>query len=446
MNTIQNKTSLFSLGLMTVSLILMTSSIFAQDAPAPENSKKILLINAKAHIGTGKVIDKSAIGIENDKIVLVKDALAYTYKATDYDTIIDLKGKHIYPGFIAPNTTLGLTEIEAVRASVDEREVGIFNPHVRSLIAYNTDSRVTPTVRTNGVLVGQITPRGGIISGTSSIVHFDAWNWEDAVYKEDDGVHLNWPNSIEKRGWWAEPGPSKKSDKYAEKITEIEQFFDLAKAYHNQKPKDKESIDVRLEGMKKIFTGESNLYIHASLYREINDLINFKKKYNIAKVVVVGGYDSYLLAKKLNENNIAVVLQRIHSLPERPEDDVNLPYKLPKILSDAKVLFCLENSGDMEQMGTRNLPFYAGTAVAHGLDYEMAVASLTLNAAKILGIDHKLGSLEVGKDATLFVSEGDALDMMTNNVIMAMIQGRTINLDNHQKRNYEKYKEKFGLE
>ena len=139
-------------------------------------------------------------------------------------------------------------------------------------------------------------------------------------------------------------------------------------------------------------------------------------------------------------------MQRVHSLPERPEDDVNLPYKLPKILSDAQVLFCLENSGDMEQMGTRNLPFYAGTAVAYGLDYEMAVASLTLNPAKILGIDHKLGSIEEGKGATLFVSEGDALDMMTNKVIMAMIQGRTINLDNHQKRNYEKYKEKFGLE
>ena len=424
-------------------IITVQGEMHCQDAPANVNHKKILLINGTAHIGTGKVIAKSAIGIENDKIVLVKDALAYTYKKEDYDTIIDLKGKHIYPAFIAPNTTLGLTEIEAVRASVDERETGTFNPHVRSLIAFNTDSKVTPTVRTNGVLIGQITPRGGIISGTSSIVHFDAWNWEDAVYKKDDGVHLNWPSSIQKSGWWAEPEPAKRSDKYNEGITNIEEFFDLAVAYNSQK--DDHPVDLRLQAMSKVLKGESNLYIHADYYREINDLVNFKKKYNLAKVVIVGGYDAHLLGKKLSSNGISVMLQRLHSLPERPEDDVNLPYKLPKLLSDEGVLFCIQNSGDMEQMGARNLPFYAGTAVSFGLEYEKAVACLTLNSAKILGIDDKLGSLEVGKDATLFVSEGDALDMRTNDVTLALIQGRAINLENHQERNYQKYKTKFGL-
>jgi hypothetical protein len=260
----------------------------------------------------------------------------------------------------------------------------------------------------------------------------------------DDGIHLNWPSSIQKSGWWAEPGPAKKSDKYVEGITKIESFFDLAVAYNSQK--SPEEIDLRLKAMKNILSGQSTLYIHASLYREINDLVNFKKKYNLAKVVIVGGHDSYLLAKKLATNGISVILQRLHSLPERPEDDVNLPYKLPKLLSDAGVLFCLQNAGDMEQMGARNLPFFAGTSVAFGLEYEKAVASLTLNSAKILGIDNKIGSLEVGKDATLFVSSGDALDMRTNDVIIAFIQGRSINLENHQERNYEKYKTKFGLE
>jgi imidazolonepropionase-like amidohydrolase len=422
----------------------LSNSVLGQVTPAKANTKKILLINGTAHIGNGKVIKRSAIGIENDKIVLVKDALAYTYSDTDYDTIIDIKDKHVYPAFIAPNTTLGLTEIEAVRSSVDEREVGTFNPHVRSIIAYNTDSKVTPTIRTNGVLIGQITPRGGVISGTSSIVQFDAWNWEDAVYKMDDGIHLNWPNAIQKSGWWAEPGPAKKSDKYSEGIKSIEDFFDLAVAYNSQKKITE--VDLRLKAMEKVLNGESTLYIHASLYREINDLVNFKKTYNIAKVVIVGGYDAHLHAKKLASNDIGVILSRIHSLPERPEDDVYLPYKLPKILSDANVTFCFQNAGDMEQMGARNLPFYAGTAVAYGLDYEKAVQSLTLNTAKLLGIDHKIGSIEEGKDATLFVSEGDALDMRTNNVIIALIQGRSISLDNHQIRNYEKYKTKFGLE
>ncbi len=432
----------FKTNLLLLSCIL-SALAFGQNAPTKVNTQKILLINGTAHVGNGKVIKKSAIGIENEKIILVKDALAYTYAKDDYDTIINLLGKHVYPAFIAPNTTLGLTEIEAVRASVDERETGTFNPHVRSIIAYNTDSKVTPTVRTNGILVGQITPRGGVISGSSSIVHFDAWNWEDAVYKMDDGLHLNWPNSIQKTGWWAEPGPAKKSDKYTDGIQKIEEFFDLAVAYQTQKSIS--TIDLRLKAMEKVLSGESNLYIHASLYREINDLVNFKKKYNIAKVVIVGGYDAHLHAKKLSSNNIGVILERVHSLPERPEDDVNLPFKLPKILADAKVTFCFQNSGDMEQMGTRNLPFYAGTAVAYGLDYEEAVRALTLNTAKLLGIDDKIGSIEEGKDATIFVSEGDALDMRTNDVTLAFIQGRSIVLDNHQLKNYEKYKTKFGL-
>jgi imidazolonepropionase-like amidohydrolase len=162
-------------------------------------------------------------------------------------------------------------------------------------------------------------------------------------------------------------------------------------------------------------------------------------------MVIVGGYDAWMIAERLKENNIAVILQRVHSLPARVEDDVDLPYKLPRLLHEKGILFCLENSGDMEQMGVRNLPFYAGTAVAYGLPYEQAVAALTLNAAKVLGIDKQVGSLEVGKDATLFVSKGDALDMKSNQVMMAFIQGRDIDLRNHQQENYEKYKGKYGL-
>lgn len=160
-------------------------------------------------------------------------------------------------------------------------------------------------------------------------------------------------------------------------------------------------------------------------------------------MVIVGGYDAWMVADMLNENNVAVMLKRVHSLPERQEDDVYLPYKLAHKLFDAEVLFCLENSGDMEAMGTRNLPFYAGTAAAYGLDKEEALKLITLNTAKILGIDATCGSLEVGKDATLFISSGDALDMRTNDVIAAFIQGRFIDLDNHQKKLYRKYSSKY---
>jgi imidazolonepropionase-like amidohydrolase len=423
--------------------LLLSISNWGQETPGKSQQKSILLLNGIAHIGDGTVINKSAIGIKDGKIILVKDALTNTIDKTKYDTVIDISKQHIYPSFIAPNTTLGLQEIGAVRASKDQEESGTINPNVRAIVAYNTDSDITPTVRTNGILVGQITPRGGVISGTSSVVHFDAWNWEDAVYRMDDGVHLNWPNVIKKSGWWAEPEPANKSKGYSDKILNIETFFNTAQAYSNEKKPLEQ--DLKLEAMRGVFSGDKSLYVHASNYKEINDVINCKKKYGISKVVIVGGHDAYLISKKLNENGISVILQRVHSLPERPEDDVYLPYKLPKLLNDAKVLFCLENAGDMEQMGTRNLPFYGGTAVAYGLEYEQAVQCITLNAAKILGVDNLLGSLTEGKDATFFISNGDALDMMTNEVTLAFVQGRMISLDNHQKRNYEKYKAKYEM-
>ena len=159
-----------------------------------------MLLNGTAHLGTGEMINRSAIVLEKGKIVKVMNALTNTINNSEYDTVIDIKDKHVYPGFIAVNSTLGLMEIGAVRATEDFEEIGTYNPNVRSIIAYNTDSKITPTIRTNGVLLAQVTPRGGIVSGSSSVVHFDAWNWEDALIKEDIGVHLNWPRFMKSSG------------------------------------------------------------------------------------------------------------------------------------------------------------------------------------------------------------------------------------------------------
>ena len=180
--------------------------------------KPILFIGATAHIGNGEMIKNSAISIKNGKFDLVADATMIRIDPNAFDTIYKTYGKHIYPSFILPNTTLGITEIDAVRASRDYKEIGGVNPNIRSLIAYNTDSKLAKTVRSNGVLIAQVTPRGGLISGQSSIMHLDGNNWEDAVIKSDDGIHLNWPNSYNSTGWWAEPGETKENKEYQTKI------------------------------------------------------------------------------------------------------------------------------------------------------------------------------------------------------------------------------------
>lgn len=423
----------------TFILIVIPIFTFAQ-------SKSILIMNATAHLGTGVVIENSLIGIKDGKINLVVNAANTRIDKSSYDEIIDASGKHVYPGLIAPNSTIGLTEIEATRASNDFREVGSILPHVRSLIAYNTDSKIIPTVRTNGVLMVQATPRGGIISGTSSVIQLWGWNWEDAVYKIDDGIHINWPR-IQSRKFIDEDqgfaGPYEKNKEYTRQTEELKKLFSDAKAYSETGKPDEKNL--RFEAIKKLLDGTEITYIHSNDVKEMIEAVNFCKSFNLKKVVIVGGRESWMLTDLLKENNISVMVTRVHELPEHADDDIDQSFKLPYLLQQAGVLFCLNNAGDQEATGARNLPFLAGTTVAYGLTKEQALQAVTLNTATMLGIDKTIGSLEQGKDATLFVSTGDALDMRTNHVTNAFVKGVPVDLTNEQQALYEKYKTKYGL-
>ena len=436
MNAIQLKSKNL---VVLCAFFLGMSGIANSQTPAKPQVKSVLLLNATAHLGTGEVIPNAAIGFSSGKIDMVLAAIDIRMDSTKYDTIIHCKGQHIYPGFIAPNSRLGLVEISAVRATRDYVDLGTFKPHVRSLIAYNTESKITPTIRTNGVLIAEVAPTGGTITGTSSIFQLDGWNWEDAVLKVDNGIHINWP------AIWTTLGANKKNDKkygdrYKSQIDELKAFLREAKAY--SKVDYQAEKNLRFEAMKSVFTKKKKVFVHANRVQEITDAIYFFDEMEI-DLVLVGGYDSWMVADLLKDRKIPVILRRVHELPMNQDDDVDLPYKLPKILLDKGLLVALENSGSMEAMGTRNLPFYAGTAVAYGVEKEKALQMITLNTAKILGIDDKVGSLEIGKNATLFVSQGDALDMRTNQLTFAFIKGKMLELSNHQIQLYEKYSKKY---
>ena len=413
----------------------------AQQTPAPKQSKSVLILNGTAHIGNGTVLENSAIGFKDGKITLIADARLIRLAEGAYDVTIDASGKQVYPGFIAPNSTLGLVEIDAVKSSDDEEEIGSINPHVRAIIAYSADSKVIETVRPNGVLMAQITPRGGRISGTSSIVQLDAWNWKDAVIKENDGIHLNFPSSFSRSGSWFEPGTIENNKDYVKQISEITAFLANAKAYLSDNSKERNLI---FEATKGLFDGNQTLFIHANEEKQIIDAVQLAKENGIKKVAIVGGYEAYKTAALLQKNNVGVLLKRVHDMPENDDQDVDLPYKNAKLLTDKGVLVGLENSGDHERMNTRNLPFLAGTCAAYGLDKEQALQLITFNTAKILGIDKQCGTLEEGKDATLFISDGDALDMRTNKLTKAFIQGRAISLETHQSQLNNRYKEKYN--
>ena len=418
--------------------LLLSAIVIAQQTPVSKQANAISIEGAIAHLGNGQVIENSLIMFNDGKITFVGSA---TMKIARQGKVTQAQGKHIYPGFIAPNSTLGLVEVDAVRASNDADEVGAMNPHIRSLIAYNTESKVVESMRPNGVLMGQITPRGGRISGTSSVVQFDAWNWEDAVIKENDGIHMNWPNPFSRgKSWLGEPKMLKENKNYNKQVGEITSYFAESKAYQASA---KSPRHLPFEALQGLIDGSKKLYIHVNGERGITDAINFTKANNIKHLVIVGGYEAINVSSLLKLNNIPVLLQRVHSKPKNDDDDYDLPFKLANELVEAGVLVGLENAGQMERMNARNLPFLAGTCAAYGLDKEQALSLITLNTAKILGIDDKVGSLEVGKDATLFISEGDALDMRTNKLEKAYIQGRDISLESHQTELYKRYSKKY---
>lgn len=418
---------------------LIANTIFAQNqAAGSPQTKAIALTGATIHTANGQVIDNGVIVFSKGIITAVGGA-GTAYDKANTETI-ELGGKSIYPGLISPANELGLTEIDAVRSTNDMTEIGGINPHVRALIAYNTDSELIPTVRSNGILITQATPQGEIVAGMSSIMQLDGWNWEDAALKKDDGIHINWVGYF-KREFDQNTFSitTKKNDKRDETLREVDKTFNDAIAYAQSKPT---IVNVKMEAMKGLFDGSKILYISADYGKEIIEAVQFAKSKGVKKIVIIGAEESLLAADYLKENNIPVIVSATHRLPNSADDDTDISYKLPYLLAQKGILVGLGYIG--LNWRTRNLPFLAGIVAGHGMDKEDALKLITANNAKILGIDKMVGTLEVGKHATLIVSAGDVLDMRTAKVEHAFIQGRKVDLDDKQKRLYRKYSEKYG--
>jgi imidazolonepropionase-like amidohydrolase len=385
-------------------------------APALPQTKPIVLTGATIHTGNGEVIENGVLAFDKGIITQVGPAGSGNTAGAE---VIDVKGKHIFPGIISLNTTVGIQEIASVRATLDFNEVGEVNPHIRSLVAYNTDSEVIPTLRGNGILLSQAVPQGGIVSGSSSVFYTDGWNWEDAVLKKDDGIWINWPAFLARSFNFEDFSVSmKRNDKRQEVLDKFNSVFADAKAY-------------------------ADIYIRAEYAKDIIESIKFAKEAGVKKVVIVGGDESYKVAAFLKENQVPVILNPTHRLPGRVDENIYLPYELPGLLHKAGVKVAVTYAD--EWWRTRNLAFLAGTSSAFGnITSEEALQFITRNAAEIIGADKLIGTLEKGKHASFLVSEGDILDMRGNNVSMVFIKGGKVNLDDKQKRIYEKYKTKFG--
>jgi len=437
-----------SIGVLPLLLFSLLTARAQDDVyPAKPYAGKLFITGGTIHVGNGQVIENGSIEIDNGKIVKVgTDA-----NAPAGAKVVDAKGKQVYPGLILPVTDLGLKEIgSGVRGSNDFQELGDINPSIRSIVAYNTDSRIIGTLRANGVLLAGVTPEGGTISGSSTIVQLDAWNWEDAAYKMDNAIHLRMPTFLVRPRRFGGGGggrfaglqqPTDPTKEALAKIEEIKVFFREAKAY-NAEPAHKET-NLKFEAVKGLFTKQQKLFVHGDQIKQMLVAIDFAKEFGF-DVTIVGGSESWIIADLLKQNNISVILNQLHALPTTEDDDVDQPFKTPATLQKAGVLFALNDAH--EETRYRNLMFNAGTAVAYGLSKEQALQAITLNAAKICGVDDRTGSIEAGKDANIVVSGGDILDMRTSLIEHCFIQGREVSLENKQTQLYHRYMTKYGLQ
>ena len=428
--------------------VALAATCFSQAnvLPAPAQKGLMYVTNATIHVGNGKVIENGTIVVRDGKIEKVGNDI--NIPSGDAN-VIDAKGKQIYPGLILPTSALGLIEMSSIKATTDAREMGDMNPEVRSIVAYNTDSKVINTLRSNGILAANIVPQGSFLAGSSSVVQLDAWTWTDASLQTDAGMHLYMPSMISRPsfgrfGGFGGPsagGPASDPVKEGmEKIDKLKTFFREAKAYNAQSTH--EETNLKYAAVKNLLEGKQKFYVHANQVKQMLVAIDFVKEFGL-DVVIVGASESWQIADLLKKHNVSVILQQMHSLPTSNDDAVDQPYKSAAALQKAGVTFAI--SDDDTQTRGRNLAFNAGTAVTYGLTKEEALAAITLNAAKVMGVADKTGSIAVGKEANFIISSGDILDMSTSNVTDAFIQGRKINLDDKQKQLTNRYEEKYNL-
>ena len=425
-------------------LFLFSLGISNDQIPGEDQKRPIILKGGILHTVSTDIFEGYDILFSKGKIVRIEKNIMASPETDVYDVF----GKHIIPGYIAPITRIGLVEIGLVKQTRDFAERGSFNPNVKANVSYNPDSDLIPITRSNGVLVVNSVPAGGRISGQSSVMMLDGWTWEQATLKHPSGLHINWPSMRINYGANVKKSEKQQKEEIQKSIRDLDHMVRDVRAYFQRIKQrsriagERQKSDLRLESMIPFVVEKKKIFIHADEARQIKSAVEWAKK-NDLKIIIVGGSDSWRLTDLLVKNNIPVVIDQVEKIPTRRFEPIHLPYKLPFLLKQAGVQFCLNTIiGYPHDGNIRNLPNEAMRAVAYGLDKSEALRSITLSTAEILGVDDMIGSLDIGKDATFFISETPPMEMNPK-ILMAFIQGKEVDLNNHQKMLYKKYQEKY---
>jgi len=349
---------------------------------------------------------------------------------------IDCRGKFIYPGLFEAHSQVGLAEIGAVRATRDTSETERINPNIKASVAVNPDSEVIPVTRANGVLLTLTAPTGGLVSGQASVLQLDGWTFEDLTLKSAAAMVVNWPSVPH----LLEPG---KGSTESGSVEQLRKLLVDARAYGRARKQSAgtQTTDLRLEAMQPVLDRRMPLLVHANSLSVIQSAVSFAAEENL-RLILNGGYDAPLCAALLRQHDVPVIVAAAYRLPRRRSDAFDSGYSLAARLHKAGIRFCISGGSTSRIWNTRNLPYHAAVSVAYGLPHDVALRAITLSPAEILGVESRVGSLEAGKDATLFVTTGDPLETASR-VTAAWIQGRPVDLSSRHVRLYEKYRTKY---
>lgn len=441
--TNMNTSSRIALVLLGVAWTVASSQELFAASPVPGQmpASPVALVGGVIHPVNGPEIRDGMLIFDQGKIVAVGKDLAIPANAEK----IDLKGQHVYPGLIDAHTHLGLSEITSVKATVDQAETGEINPNVKAQVAVNPDSEMIPVTRSSGVLSVLTAPSGGLIAGQSAVMQLDGWTWEDMTVKEGVGMHIQWPRMAAIHTWRLDDSAESQLAGRDKTLREIRRTLADARAYLAAKKAaaDKKTVpldsDARWEAMIPVLEGRMPVIIAADEIQQIESAVAFARHEDL-KMILLGGYDAPQCSELLKQNSIPVILSGVHRLPQRKDDAYDTPFTIASKLHKAGVKFCISGNGRMGNI--RNLAYHAGTAAAYDLPPEEALKAVTLYPAEILGVSNRLGSLAVGKDATLIITDGDPLEI-TSHVNAAFVAGRPIDLTDRHKQLWQKYQEKY---
>jgi imidazolonepropionase-like amidohydrolase len=433
---------------MTTTFVVCLFAAFqlsAQSVILNNNGKKptVAIRNAMVVPVTAPVCNDCTIVFSGGKIT----AIGANAAVPDGAMVIDGTGLRVYPGMIDSGTRIGLTEVDSVPGTNDVSELGDLNPNAFAAVAINPHSNIIPVTRINGVTAVVAKPGGGLVSGQSALIQLSGWTPQEMVIKSPLALHINFPRL--RTASFDEQPQDEEAEKearksYTEQLDKLHDLFRDAKAYAkaaSARAKDasvkRYDRDVMLESMAPVVDGRVPVIIHANLERDIRAAIKFADDEKV-KMILADADDVARVIPDLKKRDIAVILGPILAIPPREDDPYDLMFTNAQKLNEAGIRFAIQSD---DAHNARNLPYHAAMCAAFGLPKDVALKAITIYPAQIFGVADRIGSLEVGKRADLFVSDGDPLEITTN-VKRVFIDGEDIPMDSYQTLLYKKFSQR----